>query len=236
MGSDFETQRQQDEAARRERAAARNAERRAALEAGARAPSHADGSDASGILRVASIGAGVLAAGALLLGLVTFGSPLAAIGLGGAAVFGATSFALARLRTKNLEQRSAADARLASLAASALTSAPESEQAWKRARAAVDAAADLDAGRRRAILKALEAAHGEVRAAASAERTAAFVARCDEIVASLGALPRTEVEEPSAYDRLDALATDLTQEASARAEVEEALRVARGAARRQAEG
>ena len=235
LGSDFETRRAEEEAARRARTATRDAERRTALAAGARASSRADGTDSGGTIRVAAIGAAALAAGALVLGLITFGSPVAAVGLGGAAVFGATSFALFRFGSKDRSRREAADARLASIAAGTLSSAPTHEQAVRRARAAVEAAEDLDAARRKAILRALDAARAEVGAGADVERTAAFVARCDAIVASLETLPRSSDASPSALSHLDGLAADLAQEATARAEVEEALQVARSAAQRQPE-
>jgi len=236
VGSDFETRRLQEEEARRARAATRDAERRQALGAGARAPSHADGSDATGVLRAATIGAGALAAAGLLLGLITFGSSIAALGLGGAAVFGATAFALHRLRNKQLESHRSADARLASLAASTLTSAPEHEQAWRAAKGAVEAAPDLDPSRRKAILRALDAARKELLAGASQERVEAFIGRCTEIATSLQSLPPSQEASPTAFDHLDSLTTDLTQEASARAEIDEALRIARGATGRQVEG
>ncbi len=236
MGSDFETRRLQEEEARRARAAARDAERRQALASGARAPSHADGSDATGVLRAASIGVGGLAAASLVLGLVTFGSVFAVLGFGGAAVFGATAFALHRLRSKQLESRRSSDARLASLAASTLTSAPEHEQAWRRAKGAVEAAQDLDPSRRKAILRALDAARKELAAGAAPDRVEAFIGRCAEIATSLEGLPPSKEAPPTAFDHLDALTTDLTQEASARAEIDEALRTARASTGRQVEG
>ena len=234
MASDFETRRKQEEAARRARAGARDDERRAALAAGGRATSNADGSDVSGIVKAAGYGAGALAAVSLVAGLATLGSFLGAVGLAGAVVFGATSFALIRYGRGAAARKSDSDARLANLAAGALSAAPTHDLAHKRARAAVEGA-DMDSSRRRAILTALDAARAEVQAAATQARTDAFVARCDAIVASLATIPQDD-PAPSAFDELDALATDLTQEASARAEVEEALRQARGAAQRRTEG
>ena len=230
--SEFDTRRQQEEEARRARAATRDAERREALASGARAPSAADGSDPTGVLRAASVGAGALAASVLVLGWVT-GFPV--VGFGVAAVFGAAAFGLHRARARRLAERGPV-AGPAAPVSTALSTAPTEEQAWRRARAAVEAAPDLDPSRRKTILRALDAARESVRAGVGPERLAEFVARCDEIVSSLGGLPAAGVAPGSALEHLDAVTVDLAHEATAKAEIEEALRTARGAASRQTEG
>ncbi len=230
--TDFDTKRRAEEQARRARAVSRDAERREALAAGARAPSEADGSDPGGVLRAVAIGAGAVGAAGLMLGLL-MGAPLAVLVVGAAVIFGGAAVALRQSRIVRL---GAGRGQPGALTSPALSTASTEDQAWGRAKAAVQAADDLDTSRRKAILEALDAARESLRAGVGPERVAAFVGRCDEIVASLGSLPVAGDPTAAALEHLDAVTIDLAEEATAKAEIEEALRTARGVASRQVEG
>ncbi len=235
MGSDFEARRKEQEAARRAGAADRDAARRVALADGARAPSRADGATPSSASSVVAIAAFGVAALLLPVGLVTWGSPLAALAFGGAVVCGGIGLAARRFARTRARSRREEQARLARLAGTTLPAGPEWQRALERAQLAVRES-DLDPPRRRETLDALTRAAEELAAlnqarlrsgspeiAARAEaRIAGFIANCDEVAAALRS--HAAPGGPSAAEALDAVAEHLGAEAEARAELDEALR------------
>ncbi|MCO4769202.1 MAG: hypothetical protein KDA24_04175 [Deltaproteobacteria bacterium] len=233
--SDFEQRRQEQESARRQAAASRDAERRGALAEGARAPSKADGTSLSSAAKVLAAIAGAATALMVPLGLLTWGTPISALALGGAVALGLAAVGALRFGRRQGEVGSTGEARLAALQ-STVGGAPHWQPAYERARSAVRGS-DLPSERAAATLTALEEAASEIEAlnrkrlatggkelaARTEERTAAFIANCDEIA---GALVPTGPEAPSPADALEAIADHLGAEADARAELDEALRAA----------
>ncbi len=233
--SDFEQRRKEEEAARRETAAQRDAARRDALAQGARAPSAADGSttDAANLVTVF---AGGVAAASVPIAVLTWGTFLSAATIGIGIAFALLGVASSRFRSRAGERAVAGEARLAAFAGSVGRGVPWQE-ALDRAKDAVRAS-DLEPKRAAETLGALDAAAAEIAklnrkrltaggkdlATRTAERTQAFIANCDEIAQALSLVAAPA--GPTAGDALDAITYHLSAEAEARAELDEALKLA----------
>lgn len=237
--SDFEQRRREQEAARREAAAQRDAARRDALAQGGRAPSAADGSG-NDAAKVVLVLAGGVAAVSMPIAVLTWGTVMAAPAIGIGITSTVVAFAAFRFRAKAGARAVAGEARLEALAGSVGSGAPWQE-ALNRASEAVRTSA-LEPERAAETLEALDAAAAEIAelnrkrlmtggkdlATRTAERTQAFIANCDEIAQ---AVAPASPAGPTAGDALDAITSHLSAEAEARAELDEALRLASRARR-----